>query len=84
MRQLNQAELFALNTSQAQINEAKSRLDYMTSQHDALLRACGLDPAKNYSVMPDGTVLDAPEPKSIELPEEAVPEPKPAQIGRPK
>ena len=76
MRQLNKAETFALQTAQGQLAEADARAVALRQQFHDLVAACGLNPAVNYQLSPEGTVTEMPpviSGTSSECPEESKP-----------
>ena len=72
MRQLNKAEIFALQTAQGQLAEAETRLATLRRQFQDLIAACDLDPAVNYQLAPDGTVTPVAPPALSVVPSEDV------------
>ena len=53
---LTKVQLLAIRTALAQLGEAQRNLQESQKQVDEIMQELGLDPSRNYTISPEGTV----------------------------
>jgi hypothetical protein len=66
-----QAVQAVFNQAMGELGQAKAKADQAQGKLQLILTECGLDPARNWKIAPDGTVEEQPAPKNRMRPDNA-------------